>query len=126
MSSNFSLSEIGQIVYMIGSKFHIRINKCGNISIKPICGSIDNEFWVLSRVNGNYFWRRYADGNFGKISHPLNQVNRKRIGPIHKDVYNDKTYYWYIRDWDIRNCEIGTFDEAVNYFINYLKKYKNY
>ena len=121
--NNFSLADIGHIVYMIGSNFHVRINKCGNICVAPIINdNSKNEFWVLGKINGNYIWRRHAGG----FSNPMHQVNRKRIGPIYKTTYDDKTYYWYERNWNIRNCEFKTFDEAVNYFVDYLKKYKKY
>lgn len=121
--NNFSLVDVGQIVYMIGSKFNVRVNKCGNICVTPITNNNPkNEFWTLGKINGNYIWRRHAGG----FSHPMHQVNRKRIGHIVKDVYNGKTYYWCNRSWDIRNCEFKTFDEAVNYFVDYLKKYKKY
>ena len=127
MKNNFSENEVLNIKSVFGNDFNVRVNKCGNIELTPI-NQDNNEYFVLYLTsNKRYLWRRFSLGLFGYKIFPLNMRNRYRTGDINSYTYNGKTYKYYSRNWDIRNCEFDTVNESINYFKNYVNKYhKNY
>ena len=129
MNNKFSTEQVSQLSEALGTKFNVRVNKAGNITVEYLpefdrtIRVFDNQFWTLYRVqSGNYLWRRHIGYGY---CYPLHMVNRPRIGPYYEYESCGKTYRTYARGFDIKNCEMNTFNEAVNYFINYLKKYRN-
>lgn len=86
---------------------------------KERCG-----YWTLYNCDGGKFlWRRHDGTGY---CYPLNMRGRKRIGPINKEVYNGRVFKWYRREsFNIDNSYFNTFEDALNYFVKYLKKYKN-
>lgn len=128
MYNHFSDLEISAFGRMLGSDFNVRRNKAGNITVEYLpefnkCSNRGRKFWTLYYTsNGGYLWRRHTGYGY---CFPLNGVGRKRLGPTVKETWNGKTYYWYPRSFDIKNCEFCKFFEAIDYFIKYLKKYRN-
>lgn len=128
MHKHFSDLEISALGRMLGSDFNVRRNKAGNITVEYLpefnnCSKCGRKFWTLYYTqNDAYLWRRHTGYGY---CFPLHSVGRKRISPIQKVVYNSKTYYWYSREWNMKNCEFEKFFEAITYFIKYLKKYRN-
>ena len=114
-------SELLNIVKTLSPRLNVRINKAGNITVsdpKEICG-----YWTLYNVeNSQFLWRRH-DG-YG-YCYPLNMHGRKRIGEIYHETYDGKTYSWYHRSWDKQNCMFSSVENALDYFVKYLKKYRN-
>lgn len=127
MKNNFSENEVLNIKSVFGNDFNVRVNKCGNIELTPV-NPDNNEYFVLYFTpNKRYLWRRFSLGLFGYKIFPLNMRNRYRTGDINSYTYNGKTYKYYSRNWDIRNCEFDTVNESINYFKDYVNKYhKNY
>lgn len=134
MKTNFITSEIETLVKTLGSKFIVNMNKAGNMkvinpaepnSISYWRSDSKHGFWVLYKhANGNFIWRRH-DG-YG-YCYPLNMKGRKFQGPVRR-VRNEETgriEYWGYRPFQINNAEFASFDEALNYFVKYLKKYRN-
>ena len=128
MYNNFSDFEISNLARVLGSEFNVRRNKAGNISVEYLpefskCGKWDKKYWTLYFTSdGTYLWRRWTSTSY---CFPLHGVNRKRIGEIHHENYNDHKYTWYYREWNIKNCEFDTYEDAVSYFVYYLRKYRN-
>ena len=122
MKSNFNEAEILTVFGAFNNKFDVRVNKAGNINLVYRFRTNPDEHFVLYYTqNKKYLWRRHIGNGY---CYPLNMVNRKRTGPIHKDIYNGKPFYWYTRRFDINDCEFETVNDAVNYFRNYLRKYR--
>lgn len=127
MHNHFSDLEISAFGRMLGSDFNVRRNKAGNITVEYLpefnkCSKRGRKFWTLYYTsNDGYLWRRHTGYGY---CFPLNGVGRKRLGPTVKETWNGKTYYWYPRSFDIKNCEFCKFFEAIDYFIKYLKKYR--
>lgn len=129
MHKHFSDLEISAFGRMLGSDFNVRRNRAGNITVEYLpefneCTKRGEKFWTLYYTQeGTYLWRRHIGYGY---CYPLNGVGRKRIGPIEKwiDCYG-KSHYWYPRAFDIKNCAFDKFFEAIDYFIKYLKKYRN-
>jgi hypothetical protein len=128
MHNNFSDFEISNLARVLGSEFNVRRNKAGNISVEYLpefskCGKWDKKYWTLYFTSdGTYLWRRWTSTSY---CFPLHGVNRKRIGDIHHENYNGHKYTWYYREWDIKNCEFDTYEDAISYFVYYLRKYRN-
>ena len=120
MKKNFSDFELHLVSKVLGPQFNVRFNKCGNITVEHSTPS--REFWTLYYVNHNYLWRKH-DG-YGNC-YPLHMINRNRIGPVHKYVSCGKTYYCCQREFNIKWCEFYSFNNALEYFINYLNKYRH-
>lgn len=127
MKNNFSENEVLNIKSVFGNDFNVRVNKCGNIELTPINPDNDEYFVLYLTPNKRYLWRRFSLGLFGYKIFPLNMRNRYRTGDINSYTYNGKTYKYYSRNWNIRNCEFDTVNESINYFKDYVNKYhKNY
>ena len=129
MHKHFSDLEISAFGRMLGTDFNVRRNRAGNITVEYLpefnkCSKRGRKFWTLYYTsNDGYLWRRHTGYGY---CFPLNGVGRKRLGPTEKwKDSNGKTYYWYPRSFDIKNCEFEKFFEAIVYFIKYLKKYRN-
>lgn len=120
MKKNFSDFELHLVSKVLGPQFNVRFNKCGNITVKHVASSQD--FWTLYYVNHNYIWRRHNEHG---DCYPLHMINRHQIGPIQKYVSCGKTYYFYQREFDIKWCEFYSFNNALEYFVNYLNKYRH-
>lgn len=122
MKSNYTEAEILTVFGAFNNKFDVRVNKAGNIDLVYRFRTNKNEHFVLYFTqNGKYLWRRHI--GFG-YCYPLHMVNRFRTGPIHKDMYDGKPFYWYQRHHDIKDYEFDSVNDAVNYFRNYLRKYR--
>ena len=128
MKNNFLENEVLRIKSVFSNDFNVRVNRCGNIELKPINSCYDEYFVLYLTPNKRYMWRRFNRGCFREYNiTPLNMKNRYRTGDINSYTYNGKTYKYYSRNWDIRNCEFDTVNESINYFKNYVNKYhKNY
>jgi hypothetical protein len=128
MHNNFSDFEISNLARVLGSNFNVRRNRAGNITVEYLpefskCGKWDKKFWTLYFTsNGGYLWRRWTSSSY---CFPLHGVGRTRIGEIHHEVYGNHKYTWYYREWDIKKCEFDTYEDAVSYFVYYLRKYRN-
>lgn len=123
MKSNFTEAEILTVFGAFNNKFDVRVNKAGNIDLVYRFRTNKNEHFVLYFTqNGKYLWRRHIGWGY---CYPLNMRGRKRIGPINKVVLYDGTVVkYYERHFNIKDCEFETVNDAVNYFRNYLKKYR--
>jgi len=124
MKNNYSESEVSNIKSIFGSTFNVRVNRAGNIELKPI-DSNNNDFFVLYFTNKRYLWRRLSNGMFGIYAYPLNMKNRYRTSNIESYSYDGKTYKYYQRHWNIEDCKFDSVDDAINYFKDYIKKYRN-
>ena len=107
MKKNFTDSEIAFLKLMLGSKLNVSINRAGNIKVinpnepehRSYWGCTSHKFWVLYHNNMGYLWRRHDGCGY---CYPLN-----------------------IRPFDIKNSYFNSLNEALEYFVNYLKKYHN-
>ena len=125
MKNNYSESEVSNIKSTFSSAFNVRVNRAGNIELKPI-DSNNNDFFVLYfTANKRYLWRRLGNGMFGTYIYPLNMKNRYRTSNIESYSYEGKTYKYYLRHWNIEDCKFDSIDDAINYFKDYIKKYRN-
>ena len=128
MNNNFSDFEIANLARVLGSNFNVRRNRAGNITVEYLpefsgCKKPNQKFWTLYFTsNGTYLWRRWTSNYY---CFPLHGVGRTRIGEIHHENYNGYKYTWYYRNWDIKKCEFDTYEDAVSYFVYYLRKYRN-
>ena len=123
MKNNFSNEQTLSVFSALGTKFFVRVNRAGNIDVVNPSRTNDEEHFVLYLTpNKRYMWRRWFDKYY---CHPLNMVNRKRVGEIHYGTWNGQKFSYYNRSWDIKNCEFDTVDEAITYFKNYATKYHN-
>ena len=121
---NFTEEEIAKIVKKLSPKLNTRVNKSGNITVEEAT-SDGKVFWTLYFIDLNhYMWRKHTWNGYGTYCHPLNMIGRKRIGEIHRETYGNHTFTWYDREWDICNCEFDSVENALKYFVNYLKKYR--
>lgn len=132
MKQNFLDIEISTVVSTLGSKLHISINRAGNIKVinneepstRSYRGNISHGFWVLYHNESGYIWRRHNGNGY---CYPLNMVGRKNDTSMSPFIYTDengRTRKAYYRPYDIKNSHFSTFDEALNYFVKYLEKYK--
>ena len=120
--TNFTDLEILTIIKTLSPQLSVRVNKAGNITVynpKEVRG-----FWTLYNVNNRFLWRHH-DGN--GYCFPLNMIGRKRIGPINTEVWDyGYVYKWYEREaYNIDNSYFNSVNDALNYFVKYLKKYRN-
>ena len=128
MHNNFSDFEISNLARVLGPDFNIRRNKAGNITVEYLpefskCGKYNKKYWTLYFTsNGTYLWRRWTSTSY---CFPLHGVNRNRIGETQKYEWNGHVSYYYRRNWDIKNCEFDTYEDAISYFVYYLRKYRN-
>ena len=123
MKNNFTNEQLISIFNTLSNKLYVRINRAGNIDvIKPNRTNKYEHFVLYFTPNQRYLWRRWFSKYY---AYPLNMKGRKRIGEIHHEVYEGHKYTWYNREWNIINCEFDTVDEALDYFVNYMKKYHN-
>ena len=120
METNFNTFDVKAVFNMMHDyftkinrpfevKLTIEINKYGNIVLKG-----RNEFFTLYKTskNNGYLWRRTNDCS---QIYPLN-MKRKNI----EHVFDTK------RSYDINMSKFNTIEEVCNYFVNYIKKYRNY
>lgn len=146
--SNFTDSELLNIIKTLSPRFNVRINKAGNITVSYIDEKIRNMYqlatefmgfmgkstyhckeirgyWTLYACNdGKFLWRRHdGTGN----CYPLNMRGRKFEGKVtkHRNVETGRIEYWGYKPYNIDNSYFNTFEDALNYFVKYLKKYKN-
>jgi len=90
-----------------------KINKCGN----PMFKGNDEKYTLRKTDNGKYLWSRY---NYKcGYSHPLNMKRPEKI--IHNTICGSYVY----RPYDTSMSEFNAIEEAIVYFNNYLKKYRN-
>ena len=115
--SNFSDLQIAKLVKTFGSLMQISINKAGNIKVVDQTesgktnwrGKMITGFWTLLKRNNNtYLWRHHDGWGY---AYPLNMRGRKRVGKWHSS-------------YTIDNSTFDTFDEALEYFVKYLAKYR--
>ena len=120
MKANFSNDAIGYIVFNLGPNYTVRLNKAGNITVKHKDGK---EYWTLyDQKNGKYLWRHFEPN--GYYCYPLNMKNRNKLDVYTYD-YGDGNVSRYLCYNFRKHAEFDTFVEAVEYFKNYLKKYRN-
>lgn len=126
MKNNFLENEVSSIKSVFGNDFNVIVNKAGNIKLTKI-NSDNSEYFVLYLTpNKRYMWRRFSRGTYRDYNiTPLNMRNRYRTGDINSYEYNGKTYKYYSRNFDIRNCEFDSVIDAIEYFKSYIKKYRN-
>lgn len=87
-----------------------QINRCGN----PVFKNDFEKFTLRKTDNGKYLWSRY---NYkSRYSHPLNMKRLKTI------KYSDNNIY---RPYNTSMSEFNTIEKAIEYFNNYLNKYRN-
>ena len=123
MKNNFSNDQKILIFNTLGSKLFVRVNRAGNIDVVNPNRKNEWEHFVLYfSPNKRYLWRRWFDKYY---AYPLNMKGRKRIGEIHREKWGDKEFTWYQREFDIKNCEFDTVEDALDYFVNYMEKYHN-
>lgn len=128
----FTESEIANIISTLGNQFDVSVNKAGNIKVFNIeehenhsCwGKVAYGFWVLYKFeNGTFLWRRHDGTGY---CYPLNMKGRKFEGKVTK-VRNRKTgkmEYWGYKPYTTSMSVFNTFEEAMNYFVKYLNKYR--
>ena len=123
MKSNFSNEDLFAIYNAFASKFLIRVNKAGNIDLVDPNRTNPYEHFVLyARDNGRCLWRRWMDRNY---CYPLNMRNRKDLDAYTATRYdNGEEYTWYAYNF-ARHAEFNSVTEAIEYFKNYIKKYRN-
>jgi len=133
MKKNFTDSEIAILKSTLGSKLNVSINRAGNIKVinpnepenHSYWGSPARGFWVLYHNNVGYLWRRH-DGH--GYCYPLNMRGRKNDLSCKPFVWTDDnghTHKEYYRPYNINKSYFNSVNEALEYFVNYLKKHRN-
>jgi len=133
MKRNFTEGEIITVIETLGSKLQVSINRAGNLKIvnpnEPIVrsywGSSKRGFWTFYHNENGYLFR-HMDGN--GYCYPLNMIGRKNDTTQRPFIWTDDnghTHKEYYRPYDINNSYFVTLDEALKYFVNYLKKFRN-
>lgn len=122
MKCNFSDAELTVAFKVLGSKLRVRLNKAGNIDVVNPKRTNPNEHYVLYYTpNKRYLWRRHFGWGY---CHPLNMRNRNVMDTVERS-YLDGTSYKY-DFWNMaKHAEFDTVDEALYYFVVYMKKYRN-
>ena len=140
---NFTDSELLNIIKTLSPRLNVRINKAGNITVSDPTENVSNihqvaaafmqnypyrpkeirGYWTLYKTDNSKFLWRHHDGN--GYCYPLNMRGRKRIGKIYHETYDGKTFSWCHRSWNMENCMLNSVEDALDYFVKYLKKYRN-
>ena len=142
---NFTDSELLNVIKVLSPRFNVRINKAGNITVSDPTEKVSNAHQIASAFMQNYsyspkeirgYWTLYTYGN-GKFlwrrhdgdgyCYPLNMSGRKFEGEVtkYRNAETGRIEYQGYKPYNIEMSKFNTLDEALNYFINYLKKYKN-
>ena len=127
----FTANEAMTLVKVLCSKFSVSLNKAGNIKVTYLrevqrrhFGEMIYGFWVLYKyADGKFLWRRHNGTGY---SYPLNMSGRKFEGKVikHHNTETGRIEYWGYKSYNVKMSTFATFDEAVEYFVKYLKKYK--
>jgi len=127
----FTANEAMTLVKVLYSKFSVSLNKAGNIKVTYLreisrshFGKITYGFWVLHKyADGKFLWRRHNSKGY---CYPLNMSGRKFEGKVikHRNAETGHIEYWGYKPYNVKMSTFDTFDEAIEYFVNYLKKYK--
>ena len=120
IKTNFTKQEMNRLNEVLGSRLKVSINRAGNVKVVNEAESLTHTywgkwghgFWVLYKYNnGTYLWRRHDGTGY---SYPLNMKGRK-VAPG----------FEYYRPYNVSMSLFNSFDEALDYFINYLNRYRN-
>ena len=124
----FTESEFQTVKNVLIHDFTVTYNKCGNIKVRferepnsyhGYDGRLTSPFWVLYKYeDGKFLWRRHDGLGY---SYPLNMVGRKTLNYTERP--HNHTFFDY-RPYTISMSYFDSFEEAMNYFVKYLKKYK--
>jgi len=128
----FTNDEIATLTKVLGNKLQVSINKAGNVKVvnnaepktKRYCFS-GHGFWTLYKhADGTFLWRRHDGTGY---CYPLNMKGRKFKGTVSRvrNEHTGKIEYWGYKPYSIDMSVFNTFEEAMNYFVKYLKKYRN-
>lgn len=125
MTKNFTDAQVKAVREALGENFNVCLNKCGNIDIRYMAPNPRNIHFVFNpQPNGKIVVRKHANNNYfvGCISiHILGCKYKNR--KVYKGGYRNGGWETKDMDWD----RIGfTFDEALNYFLNYVSTYPQY
>lgn len=106
----FTDYEIATLTKVLGNKLQISVNKAGNVKV---VNNAELDFWTLYKyADGTFLWRHHDGTGY---CYPLNMKGRK----VKQHPYSDN-----YRPYNIKVSIFNTFDEALDYFIKYLEKYK--
>jgi len=119
----FTNDEIAVLTKVLGNKLQVSVNKAGNVKVvnnaepktKRYCFS-GHGFWTLYKyADGTFLWRRHDGTGY---CYPLNMKGRTETTVNHFGI--NYTY----KPYNVSMSIFKTFDEALNYFVNYLEKYR--
>ena len=127
MGKNFTEAQLNENINVLGNSMNVRINRAGNINLKPknvldprtIC-------WTFHiNANGKFFARATKLSYTGyEMRYPLNLKWKKSVSIDDRrdEEGNSKPveYEVKVRDWE--NSGIDIFDEFLDYMKNYLTK----
>ena len=123
-------SIISQVVCdqdLIVKIFEIKVINHNEPDTTSYWGRTTHGFWVLYKDTDNKFlWRRHNGTEYLYPCYPLNMRGRKFEGEVikHRNIKTGRLEYSGYRPYNIEMSKFNTFDEALNYFINYLKRYR--
>lgn len=119
---NFTNEQVGAILKALSSKLIVRVNKAGNIDVvNPNRTNKEEHFVLYLDPNKRYLWRRHFGWGY---CYPLNMKNRNQMDK-REYTYYDGTKTTYETYSFAKHATFGTVDEAIEYFVKYIKKYHN-
>lgn len=139
MKNNFSPEELAKIIERVGSKMKISVNRAGNVRLDnpnepekkimmfnkyPV--SKGKGYWVLHKKD-SVFYIYHRDGNRAGHGYLLNTGGRTKTGDYYLSYYDifGRAHRVARYDFDRNNANFKTLDDALDYFMNYIKKYRN-
>lgn len=114
----FTESEFQTVKNTLINNFVVTYNKCGNIRVE-FARIPTSAFWVLYKYeDGKFLWRHHDGWGY---SYPLNMIGRKTLNYTERP--HNHTFFAY-RPYTISMSYFDSFEDAMTYFVKYLKKYK--
>ena len=127
MGKNFTEAQLNENIKVLGNSMNVRINRAGNINLKPKNVLDPRTIGWTFHINTNckFFARATKLSYTGyEMRYPLNLKWKKSISIYYTRDKEGKSkpveYEVEVRDWE--NSGIDTFEEFLDYMKNYLTK----
>ena len=132
--NNFSNEELNMLVAAVSPKLSVRVNRAGNLTVEnpkgygttPWVYPVTAYYWTLYKTSNGYVWRCLNSSS--GYCYPLNMVKRNEGREVHcsytspnGETLNTTYTTWCYED----HSTFKTMEEAVNYFVMYVTKYRH-
>ena len=127
MGKNFIEAQLNETINVLGNSMNVRINRAGNINLKPknVLDPRTISWTFYINTNGKFFARATKLTHSGcEMRYPINLKWKRStsvyytLGEIGKS--KPVEYEVKVRDWE--NSGTDTFEEFLDYMKNYLTK----